>query len=132
MRIHPTFHVSLLRPYVASGRVQPPPPSYFMGETSHFLVEYIVSHQAAANGRRKYLVKWKGQAEEHNTWEPEDSLLASEEGNTLRRYWACIGQPLPSALSNKLGDRPWRDYACEVCHSTDEPNMLLCDACDSR
>ena len=131
MKIHPTFHVSLLRPYVASGRVQPPLPAYLLGEDQRFAVEHVVAHRSAGAAKLKYLVKWKGHGDEHNTWETEETLIPSEGGNTLRRYWAYIGQPLPRSLSNKLGDRPWRDYACEVCRSTDEPNMLLCDACDT-
>ena len=57
MKVHPTFHVCLLRPYVASGRVQPPLPAYITGEDDRFAVEHIVSHQSAGKGKHKYLVK---------------------------------------------------------------------------
>ena len=45
MRIHPVFHVSLLQPYHASGRVQPPPmPQVLEGELWYH-VERILQHR---------------------------------------------------------------------------------------
>ena len=43
-KIHDVFHVSLLRPYVADGRVQPPPPPIF-AEDASFEVERVLSHE---------------------------------------------------------------------------------------
>ena len=43
-KIHSVFHVSLLRPYVADGRVQPPP---IFGEDASYEVERMFLHNAS-------------------------------------------------------------------------------------
>jgi hypothetical protein len=133
MKIHPSFHVSLLRAYKAGGRTQPPAPSFEFEGDEYFQIDHIVKHTTTRSGKRKYLIRWKGYGEEHNTYEPEENILLSEGGRTLRRYWTYIGQPLPPGLSKQLGDLSSdKDDACEICHSTtDHATMLLCDACDT-
>jgi hypothetical protein len=82
LKIHPVFHVSLLKPYQQSGRVQPPPvPELIEGELE-FEVESVLAHRDIQVRRkrnrartpvlqRQYLIKWKGYDESNNTWEPE-------------------------------------------------------------
>ena len=103
MRIHPTFHVSLLKPYLASGRVQPPPPPVEVDDEGGqwFAVESVRDHRVVRRGRkstREYLIRWAGYGPEHDSWEPEENVAPSEMGNTLRRYWEYLGQPLPKEL----------------------------------
>ena len=99
MRIHPVFHVSLLKPYRSDGRVQPPSPTIIDGE-AYFLIQGILDHRMVKQGRkraREYLVQWKGYGPEHNSWEPEDGVAESENGKTLRSYWASTGLDFPEA-----------------------------------
>ncbi|CAF4726041.1 unnamed protein product, partial [Rotaria sp. Silwood1] len=42
-------------------------------EGEEFVVERIVSHRFR-NGRKEYLLQWKGYSEEENTWEPQQNL----------------------------------------------------------
>ena len=70
-RIHPVFHVSKLKPYKASGRVQPPPvPLEIEGELE-YEVERILDKRINKQSRRRdsleYLVKWLGYGHEHNS-----------------------------------------------------------------
>jgi hypothetical protein len=51
-KIHDVFHVSLLRRYVADGRVQPPPPPVFEEDAS-YEVKRVFSHEN--RGSRSHL-----------------------------------------------------------------------------
>jgi hypothetical protein len=100
MKVHPVFHVSLLKPYLSDGRMQPPGPVLIEGE-AYFMIERILDHRVSKRGRNAhmhYLVKWQDYGPEHNSWEPESSLEASEYGNTLLRYWDYVGLDPPATL----------------------------------
>ena len=97
MRIHPVFHVSLLKPYRSDGQVQPPDPLILEDEAS-FQLERILDHKSIRIGRktqREYLVKWHGHASDHNSWVPESSLVSTSE-EVLRAYWDYIGYEPPA------------------------------------
>jgi len=87
-KIHPIFHVSLLEPYRASareGREQPPRvPEDIEGDLESE-VERIVKSEVITYTRKvgrhnqdfkelRYFIKWKGCAEDENTWEPPEGL----------------------------------------------------------
>ena len=89
MRIHPVFHVSLLRPYRSDGRRQPPPPVLTLEGEEEFEVERILDHRK--RGRRmQFLVRWSGYGAEHDAWEPEDNLINCPD--RLKEYWEFIGR----------------------------------------
>jgi hypothetical protein len=77
-RIHPVFHVSLLKPYLSKGVYQPPPPQFLDdGGNAYWTVQAIIDHRDRKVGNhlvRDFLVKWDGFGPEHNTWEPEKNL----------------------------------------------------------
>ena len=82
-RIHPVFHVSKLKPYKASGRVQPPPvPIEIEGELE-YEVERILDKRINKRSRRRdsmeYLVKWLGYGHEHNNWEPAKAVANAQQ-----------------------------------------------------
>ena len=102
MRVHPVFHVSLLKQYLSDGRVQPPGP-LFLDEDgeAYYQIDRILDHRSRKIGRRtyrEYLVKWMDYGAEHNTWEPESSLEGSENGQTLLRYYDYVGLEPPVSL----------------------------------
>ena len=88
MRIHPTFHVSLVRPYRGADPepdtvAEPPavtetgPSDWLKGKQNTYAVERILDYRArrvGKSGRKRtvheYLVKWAGYSSEHNSWEP--------------------------------------------------------------
>jgi hypothetical protein len=77
-KIHPVFHVSLLKPFQASGTFHPLPPPEVVDGVSYYEVEKILSTREKKSGRRKvtkeYLVKWRGYDDTHNSWEPAQNL----------------------------------------------------------
>jgi hypothetical protein len=87
LKVHPVFHVSLLKPYHGNGAVQPPQPLSFDDEgLPYYEVEEVLQHREVSRGRRmlrQYLIKWKGYGHEHNTWEPEGNLNVA----ALNSYW---------------------------------------------
>jgi len=92
-KIHPIFHVSLLEPYRASareGREQPPRVLEDIEGDLEWEVERIVKSEVITYtrkvGRRNqefkelhYFIKWKGCAEDENTWEPPEGLRNAQE-----------------------------------------------------
>ena len=77
-RIHPVFHVSLLKPFQSNGTYQPPPPQFIDdGGNAYWTVHTIIDHRDRKSGRkliREFLVKWENFGPEHNSWEPESAL----------------------------------------------------------
>jgi hypothetical protein len=72
MKVHPTFHVSVLnghRENTIKGRIQPPDPPVVIEEYVEYAVREILDSRIR---RRKlqYLVDWEGYTAEHRQWEP--------------------------------------------------------------
>jgi len=81
LRIHPVFHVSLLKPYAKSGTYQPPPLPLSVDDVGAlYEVEAVLKYRPRRN---RYLVQWKGYGKEHNTWEPASMLNAA----AVKSFW---------------------------------------------
>lgn len=77
-KVHPVFHVSLLRPFKEDRLLHPdaytrPPPEIVDG-SEQYEVEDILDSRFRGRGLQ-YLVHWKGYPHEDNTWEPRSRLL---------------------------------------------------------
>ncbi len=86
-RLHPVFHVSLLKPFVGT----PPPvrePVFEAEEGAELEVERLAAHRIS-RGRRQFLVHWKGYPVWESTWEPEENLTNCEE--LLKDYCLANG-----------------------------------------
>ena len=87
-RIHPTFHVSLLKEYKPrDGKIttKPPPPTVLDGE-EYYTVETIMDHRVRQQGkteRREFLIKWKDYTNDQNTWEKEAQLREQDDVSEL-------------------------------------------------
>ena len=86
INIHPVLHVSNLRPYHAdkedARRNKVNRPTISKLESALRVVEEILAARVVASNRRKYkeyLVKWKDQGEEENSWEREEDIQASKD-----------------------------------------------------
>jgi hypothetical protein len=75
MRIHPVFHVSLLKRFQEDPERENNEPGPIIVEgQEEYEVERIVKFQGRKGQPVLYEVKWKGYNEEENTWEPIENL----------------------------------------------------------
>jgi hypothetical protein len=97
IHLHPTFHVSLLKPYVhdtqPSHRRPAPMPYLFADGHEEWEISAIVSHRWRAS-HIQYLVSWVGSAEHENSWASESDLANSP--TLVTEYWASHGCSRPA------------------------------------
>ena len=101
-RIHNTFHISLVKPYLprsqreANVGIDPPFPTQFDTEGEPiFEVESILAHRQVAFGRKRrnrprptrleFRIRWRGYTPDEDTWEPESNLTHCKDA--LADYW---------------------------------------------
>lgn len=73
MRVHPVFHIELLREYKGDGFTPPP-----VLECEDGTVLWEIERLAKVRGQgrtRQYLVQWKGFGREWDSWEPRKALM---------------------------------------------------------
>lgn len=92
LRLHPVFHVSLIRPYHRSQttHVAPPPLMLDSEGLPEFAVDKIVGHRQTNHNRKKvwqFLVQWQGYGPEHNSWEMQWDVGSP----LIAEYWSRIG-----------------------------------------
>jgi hypothetical protein len=87
MKVHPVFHVSLLKPFVQRAGTEVQPRPIIINGTEEFEVEKLLGRREKVTRTKKtkhagkkettrveYLVKWKGYGAAHNEWVPEAEL----------------------------------------------------------
>ncbi len=80
-RIHPTFHVTLLKPHHPPVSVstdpepaeEPPLPLILEDGTAYTVKEIMCSRRRG--GKLQYLVDWEGYGPEEISWEPRDNII---------------------------------------------------------
>jgi hypothetical protein len=98
-KIHNVFHTSLLLSYRETAEHRPnysDPPGNLIGGEEEFELDQILSHRGA-QGRRQYLVSWKGYSTAENTLEPEGNLKHTQ--TILRAYKLRHPQEFPNPHS---------------------------------
>ena len=88
-KIHPVFHVSLLKKYEVGWAYKPLPPPEDLDVDAEYDVEDVLDVRVhkRKNGQiksRDFLVKWLDYGPEHNSWEPESLLSDVLRENVLR------------------------------------------------
>jgi hypothetical protein len=85
-KIHPVFHVSLLKPYKEGSSTETrlnPLPDIVDG-IPYYTVEKVLAHRwkktkgRKGRGTLEFLIKWLGYDTTHNSWEPKKNLEGSE------------------------------------------------------
>jgi hypothetical protein len=96
LKVHPVFHVSLLRPYKDPATypnrpaAKDPPPPVTVDDIPEYEVERILDHRKKRR-HQEYLVKWVGYPEHDASWEPEENLANAPE--ILHKYKASGTMP---------------------------------------
>ncbi|KAK4278290.1 hypothetical protein QN277_016155 [Acacia crassicarpa] len=92
LKIHPVFHVSMLKPFhedkddpdrAISTRAPPTMTKSFDREIEEVLADRVVRRRGVPPSTQ-YLIKWKGLPESEATWEPQEDLWQFEDH--LHRY----------------------------------------------
>jgi hypothetical protein len=95
MQIHPTFHISLLKPYfeptALNTKPEIPPAPEIRADGEHYEVEKILADRIS-RGKKQYLLKWKGYPDEENSWVPAQDLDAPD---LLREYQQRLRKTSP-------------------------------------
>jgi hypothetical protein len=73
MRVHPVFHVELLREY--QGGAFTPSPNYECEDGTVYWEIESLTNRRGTGARRQYLVRWAGFGPEYDTWEPVKMLM---------------------------------------------------------
>jgi hypothetical protein len=102
-RLHPVFHVGLLKPFVADAvraRVVAPLPELDKDGEPVWNVERLVDHRdvlvstRSRRTRREYLVRWAGSSSCEDTWEPGANLMESA-ADMVVAYQKSVGSVAP-------------------------------------
>uniref|UniRef100_A0A8C6KZA5 Integrase catalytic domain-containing protein n=1 Tax=Nothobranchius furzeri TaxID=105023 RepID=A0A8C6KZA5_NOTFU len=93
LRIHPTFHTSLLKPFVESSLLLPlapaTPPAHFLDGEPIYTIQHVLD--ACRRGRGwQYLVDWADYGPEERSWELARSIL---DPSLISDFWDRRGRP---------------------------------------
>jgi hypothetical protein len=100
LKIHDVFHISFLKSYKTSGKVQPLPPPILENDELSFDVECVLKHEVRGSRTmpyKCYIIKWLGYGLEHNSWEPQKNLSSE----VLKEYWDTVARSQERLTQNK-------------------------------
>jgi hypothetical protein len=106
MKIHPVFHVSLLRPAAPEsdylpGQQNPPPDPVIIDDEPEYVIESLEKIRFNKRRRRyEYLTRWTGYDE--LSWEPAESLRETEAAGRFHARYPLEPNPYPDEADDLL------------------------------
>lgn len=67
----------------------------------YFFIDQILDHRpdkTRKKNKQQFLIRWEGYGSEHDSWEPEEEIKKSEEGETLNHYWEYVRNTAPHRI----------------------------------
>ena len=102
-KIHPVFHVSLLKPYRPDTRYKAPTPSSVRDGIPQWELDQILKHRQKGTAQGKeYLVAWKGFGPEYHSWMSEAALQDAK--TLLSTYWRSVNMHPDVGTVNQSSD----------------------------
>ena len=119
MRIHPTFHISLLEPAPKNAKLATSVPIDEDMTNNEYDIEHVLK-QKIIRGKPYYLIKWLGYDESENSWEPETNLSATALSDLKKNHpeWFAKTTRRPTERRQK----PTRDHHLMMVQARQEHN----------
>jgi hypothetical protein len=120
MKIHNIFHVEKLRPHFPNddllfpGRTFPEPPALDVDGEAEFEVDRVVWWRIW-QGRREFLVRWRGYGPLEDTWENEAELRVHA-SKIVDDFCLSNQLPLSYSRSSSRRSRPSRPLPVTLVH----------------
>ena len=94
-RLHPVFHVSLLKPHVSDGAPVPGPAPIEIDTdgTPVFVAEALIAERIGRGKETQFLVRWQGYSPAHDTWERESDILDPDLITAWRKRPTPVAKP---------------------------------------
>ena len=121
-RVHPVFHVSLLRRPKDGRRNAAPPPAMLLDGVEECEIDKVLQHRPRPHKRqpnhKEYFVSWKGMGPEERAWLSEHKLKNA--ADVVQEYWdrlQSLARPAPRPGKATTANPQYVDTSASPAHA---------------